>query len=325
MGLPFTAGAAQEAGRVPVPDVSAPATGGTRGQPFGALTSKDLPAGFIEEERFISGTATSYSKAGTWGADGRLERHACCDRAVQSPHARAPALRRRRFNGIVVVEWLNVTAHAEGAADFMQMQEEIVRDGYAWVGVGAQAAGVNSPRHRTEGLGRDALRIARPSRRRVLVRHLLAGGRRRCGIRQASTRSAACASARCSRPADRNRRFGSSPTSTPFHPLTHLFDGYLVHSRGGNAVGSAGGSAWRATPTNPIAAGAHIRTDIDVPVLDLQTEGDMVALRAHLTRQDADPHYRRWEIAGAAHAETPRWVVEVPPALDMGPGLQGRR
>jgi hypothetical protein len=57
-------------------------------------------------------------------------------------------------------------------------------------------------------------------------------------------------------------------------------------------------------------------------VLDLQTEGDMVALRSHLTRQDANPHYRRWEIAGAAHAETPRWVVEVPPALDMGPGCK---
>ena len=28
----------------------------------------------------------------------------------------------------------------------MQMQEELLRDGYAWVGVGAQAAGVNSPR-----------------------------------------------------------------------------------------------------------------------------------------------------------------------------------
>ena len=52
----------------------------------------------------------------------------------------------KKFNGIIVVEWLNVTALAEGPADFMQMQELIVRDGYAWVGVGAQAAGVNSPR-----------------------------------------------------------------------------------------------------------------------------------------------------------------------------------
>ena len=48
----------------------------------------------------------------------------------------------------------------------------------------------------------------------------------------------------------------------------------------------------------------------------------MVALRAHLTHQDPNAHYRRWEIAGGAHAETPRWVVEVPPALDMGQGCK---
>jgi len=46
----------------------------------------------------------------------------------------------------------------------------------------------------------------------------------------------------------------------------------------------------------------------------------MIALRAHLTHQPAGPRYRRWEIAGAAHAETPRWVVEEPPALDRGQG-----
>ena len=52
----------------------------------------------------------------------------------------------RRFNGIVIVEWLNVTALQEGAADFIQMQELLLRDGYAWVGLGVQAAGVNTPR-----------------------------------------------------------------------------------------------------------------------------------------------------------------------------------
>src|SRR5256885_1694483 len=36
------------------------------------------------------------------------------------------------------------------------------------------------------------------------------------------------------------------------------------------------------------------------------------------------PHalYRCWEIGGAAHHESPRWVAEVPPALDMGPGCK---
>ena len=93
-----------------------------------------------------------------------------------------------------------------------------------------------------------------------------------------------------------------------FHPQTHLFDGYFVHSRGSNAAGLT--AEQLARDADPIPAGAHVRTDIDVPVFDLQTEGDMVALRAHLTHQDPNPHYRRWEIAGAAHAESPRWVAE---------------
>ena len=48
----------------------------------------------------------------------------------------------------------------------------------------------------------------------------------------------------------------------------------------------------------------------------------MVALRAHLTHQPPFDRYRRWEIAGAAHAETPRWVAEAPPPLDMGQGCK---
>jgi len=51
------------------PDMSAPVTGGAHGQPFGAAT----PAGYVEEERFFSGTATSYAKAGTWGVDGKWD------------------------------------------------------------------------------------------------------------------------------------------------------------------------------------------------------------------------------------------------------------
>ena len=86
------------------------------------------------------------------------------------------------------------------------------------------------------------------------------------------------------------------------HPQTHLVDGYIVHSLGAMPVG------------------AHIRTNIDVPVLDLQAEGDIVTLRSHRARQDPHPHLRRWEIAGAAHAEIPRWIVSdtSPPGDGLG-------
>ena len=70
--------------------------------------------------------------------------------------------------------------------------------GYAWVGVSAQFVGVEGggsvvglQPHAAQDGGPGALRLARPSRRQLLVRHLLAGRRRRSGSRRSSTRSAA--------------------------------------------------------------------------------------------------------------------------------------
>jgi hypothetical protein len=302
------------------PEVSAPVVGGTRGQAFGALSAKDLPPGYLEEERFFSGTAASYAKANTWGIDGRWE----IKPATTAPYKvrmliRKPASQ-SRFNGVVLVEWLNVTALMEGAADYAQMQEELTREGYAWVGIGAQAVGVNAPRtglkawdaqryaplqHPGDSYSYDiysqaAQALRHPARENPLagltVRQVVATGRSQSAFRLVTYINA-------------------------FHPRTHAFDGYFVHSRGGNAAGLNAEALARDSEA-PVPPGALIRADIDVPVFDLQTEGDMVALRAHLTHQDPGPHYRRWEIAGAAHAETPRWVAETTPPLDMGPGCK---
>jgi hypothetical protein len=200
------------------------------------------------------------------------------------------------------------------------MQELLIREGYAWVGIGAQAVGVNAPRtglkawdparyaslvHPGDAYSYDIFSQAAQALRHpqgvkplagLTVRYMIATGRSQSAFRLVTYINAV-------------------------HPLARLFDGYFVHSRGSNAAGLAADALVR-DAENPIPSGAHIRTDIDVPVFDLQTEGDMVALRAHVTHQDPNPHYRRWEIAGGAHAETPRWVVEVPPPLDMGQGCK---
>src|ERR1019366_6502587 len=46
-----------------------------------------------------------------------------------------------RFNGTVVVEWLNVSAGGDAAPEWIFSHNELIRDGFAWVGVSAQAAG----------------------------------------------------------------------------------------------------------------------------------------------------------------------------------------
>ena len=305
---------------VPNPAVSAPITGGERGQPFGSFTDATRPAGYLEEERFFSGKATAYLKSGSWGVDGRW---AAAPGSTADYKVRMLVRRPsdpKRFNGVLLVEWLNVSANAEGAADYLQMAEEIVRSGYAWVGIGAQASGVNALRtglkawdparyaslvHPGDAYSYDifsqgAQALLHPNAVDPLgglrVRQMIATGRSQSAFRLVTYINAV-------------------------HPLAHLFNGYFVHSRGANAAGLAAEQLAR-DPEAPIPPGAHIRGDIDVPVFDLQTEGDMLTLGAHLTRQDASPRYRRWEIAGAAHTETPRWVVDSSEALDRGPGCK---
>jgi hypothetical protein len=76
----------------------------------------------------------------------------------------------KKFNGTVVVEWLNESAGADTAPDWIGDHTELIRQGFAWVGVSAQALGVNGgtgvlgaagpvSRRRTR-----ALRDAAPSR-----------------------------------------------------------------------------------------------------------------------------------------------------------------
>src|SRR5262245_33980870 len=307
--------AAQNTPSTVAPTVSRPVTGG-RGQAFAALAS--VPPGYLEEERFLSGTATSYAKEGRWDVDGMWSVKPASTAAYTVRLLVRRPTDAKRFNGIVVVEWLNVTAQAEGAADFMQMEEEIVREGYAWVGVGAQAVGVNAPRtglkawdaaryatlsHPGDAYSYDIFSQAARAVRQpggdaplsgLPIQKVLATGRSQSAFRLVTYINA-------------------------IHPTARLFDGYFVHSRGSNAAGLSAEALVR-DASDPIPAGARIRMDIDVPIFDLQTEGDMVALRSHLTRQDPGPRYRRWELAGAAHAETPRWVVEEPPPLDRGQG-----
>ena len=225
--------AASQTAAAGAPSVSRPVTGG-RGQAFAALAT--IPQGYLEEERFLSGTATGYAKAGQWDVDGAWG----VTPASTAPFTVRILIRRpadaKRFNGIVVVEWLNVTAQSEGAADFMQMQEEILRDGYAWVGVGAQAVGVNAPRtglkawdadryaslsHPGDAYSYDifsqAARVLRQPRGEdslggLRIRDVLATGRSQSAFRLVSYINA-------------------------IHPSTRLFDGYFVHSRGSNAAG----------------------------------------------------------------------------------------
>ncbi|MFN9926657.1 MAG: alpha/beta hydrolase domain-containing protein, partial [Phenylobacterium sp.] len=67
----------------------------------------------------------------------------------------------KRFNGTVAVEWLNVTAGLDAAPDWSYLHRELMRGGYAYVGVSAQRVGVEGGSRFGSG---GALKSANPAR-----------------------------------------------------------------------------------------------------------------------------------------------------------------
>jgi len=43
-----------------------------------------------------------------------------------------------------VVEWLNVSGGVDAAPDWLYIHDELIREGFAWVGVSAQAVGIHA-------------------------------------------------------------------------------------------------------------------------------------------------------------------------------------
>ena len=123
----------------PVP-VTSPAAGGDRAAPtvegtypwFSTWVDLD-GAGFVEEEFYVDGLANAFDPS-----TGALL-------AEDVPYrtriiVRRPA-RAAQFNGTVLAEWQNVTAGYD--LDALWGYEDVLRDGYAYVGISAQRTGVD--------------------------------------------------------------------------------------------------------------------------------------------------------------------------------------
>ena len=123
---------------VPAPQVAPPpAEGAGVASPQPA---SPMAEGYVEEELLVSGTATSFDAVdtpddGEWTVALGDE----ADYATRVIVRRPPP---ERFSGTVIVEWFNVSA-IEASPDWAYLSEEIGREGHAYVGVSAQAQGVN--------------------------------------------------------------------------------------------------------------------------------------------------------------------------------------
>lgn len=130
-------------GKVRQMDGSARLTGPVEGQPGIIMAGFDLgQVGYTLEEFFLESAATCFEPAGPAGADGYWQ---------VTPSGRAPFATRLvvcrpsdpgAFTGTVILEWLNVSAGFDAPAHWMLTHRQVVRAGWAWVGVSAQRAGI---------------------------------------------------------------------------------------------------------------------------------------------------------------------------------------
>ncbi|HXT70162.1 MAG TPA: alpha/beta hydrolase domain-containing protein [Vicinamibacterales bacterium] len=97
--------------------------------------------GFIEEEFVFEGAANTYA---TPAPDGTVE-VAQRDIPYRTRLIVRRPLRQTRFNGVVFVEWFNVTNQYDTDVLWLYQKEFLIREGYAWVGVSAQNVGLSAP------------------------------------------------------------------------------------------------------------------------------------------------------------------------------------
>ena len=134
----------------PLPTITPiPAGTGSHGYPYDAVPTKPSFAGaptinlahfgYVEREFTMSGTTNIYRQSGFWGSNGVWN--------VSVAQGNVPYTTRllvryptdpAKFNGTVVVEWLNDTTGGDQDPVWSEIYHEVLSQGYAYVGVSAQ-------------------------------------------------------------------------------------------------------------------------------------------------------------------------------------------
>lgn len=234
--------------------------------------------GYVEKEYFIEGTATRYEVPEGANATVISTGHAYKTRLlVRQPTA-------KRFNGVVIVEWLNVTSGHDLDVLWLSTAEHLMRQGYAYVGVSAQQVGVHAP---VTGLKSwSPLRygsldvtaggtITNDSLSYDIYSQTLQALRSPQGVSPLGTlKPRKIIATGASQSQQYLRRYHNS-----VEPLAKLVDGYLLY----------------------LGVGGLLRTDLPPKVIKLDTETDVLLLGQYAARQPDSSKLRGYEVAGASH------------------------
>jgi hypothetical protein len=270
-------------------------------------TSLDLaPRGYEQQEYFISGEARSFTAATPLRSDGRWG----ATPADTAPYTTRIVVHRpvdpAAASGVVLVEWLNVSAGFDTAADWIAAHNVMMRTGAIWMGVSAQAGGVHGDAPAIGGVASGGLVGADPDRYRRLAHpgdsfsydiYSQAGLVARGGAAPDPTGGAKVKTVVAIGESQSAYRLVTYLNGV--HPLAHAYDGFLVHSRGAGSAPLAQAPQRVLAPPNDVI----VRADLAEPVLIFQTETDFTQLHYADARQPDTDLIRVWEVAGTAHAD----------------------
>ena len=251
--------------RTPVPTITGPiGSAGLKGHALWDSWHDLAELGYAEDEYFLSGTAQSFATPGT-----------------TAPYTTRIIVRRPldpgRFNGTVLLDWVNVTAQFENAVDTVEAHQLFHREGFAYVHVSAQAAGVCctplTPKtwdpvrymalsHPGDDYAFDMYTQIAQAMKTPPAVDPMAGLRVRKVIAMGQSQSGT-----------RLRDYVIN-----VQPRAGVIDGFLVH---------ADGSGVKTYPADPV-----------VPVIQLLSEREASVEAPNVSR-----NYRLWEIAGGAHQD----------------------
>jgi hypothetical protein len=260
--------------------------------------------GYQQSEFLFSGTANAYTNVNEFDSDGRWQVQASEQATYKSRIVVNRPIDPADFNGTVVVEWLNVTAGFDSAPDWGMLHKELIRQGYAWVGVTAQKVGVNSLIDGSAAAltgGGDPLRYAslnHPGDSYAFdVYSQIAQAIRKPG--EIAPLGGLVAQRLIAAGESQSAHYMLTYVNA-FAPLHALYDGYFIHSRLSSSAGLIG--EFRES-SDTIPEEVRVRTDLGTPVMMLQTETDLFVLGSYPSRQDDSTNFRLWEVAGTAHAD----------------------
>jgi hypothetical protein len=274
----------------PIPVVTPPGSA-SHDYPQLATQANLASNGYVEEEYFFSGNATRYNtpdlQTGTAISAANPYKSRMIVRRPTNP---------AKFNGVVIVEWVNVTSGYNYDLLWQASSDHFMREGYAYVGVSAQRVGVHQEATGLKSWGPKRYASLDVTANGAITDDSLSYDIFAQGARAIQNPQGVNPLGNLSTP---RLVIGSGVSQSQgrlvtyynsVQPLHNLFDSFYLY----------------------LGVGGRLRTDLNVKVFKIDTENDVLLLGEGAARQPDSDRLRTWEIAGGSHVNFHDMVVRVP-------------